>query len=101
MSTCPSVNIEKASGSIDGPLNRSTLCALDKQFHHTLFKQCREPQIQISLANTTQVDTAGLAWLLLLIETAQKVNCQLSFVHLSDDLLKLAQLSAVDDFLTA
>jgi len=101
VSTHPTITIEKASGSITGPLNRHSLSALGKDYHTPLFKQCYEPKIQISLAETTQVDTAGLAWLLLLIETAQKANCQLSFVHLSHDLLKLAQLSAVDDFLTA
>ena len=54
----------------------------------------------IDLSAISQVDTAGLAFLLLLIEEANKTQSPLSFQHLPDDLIKLAELSAVDSFLS-
>lgn len=54
----------------------------------------------VDLSSVCQVDSAGLAFLLLLIEEANKENSSLTFQHLPDDLLKLAKLSAVDTFLS-
>jgi phospholipid transport system transporter-binding protein len=47
----------------------------------------------------SQVDTAGLAWILLLIELAASKACHISLINLPEDLLKLATLSAVDTLL--
>lgn len=55
--------------------------------------------ITVDLSQVSKVDTAGLAFLLLLLEDAKKSNIQLVFQHLPNDLLKLAKLSAVDSFL--
>ena len=54
----------------------------------------------VDLSEVCQVDTAGLAFLLLLIEEANKTSRPLSFQHLPEDLIKLAELSAVDSFLS-
>lgn len=54
----------------------------------------------IDLSEVSQVDSAGLALLLLLIEEANKAQSSLSFQNLPDDLIKLAELSGVDSFLS-
>ena len=51
------------------------------------------------MAKVNQIDTAGLAWILLLIELAAAKSCDISLMNLPDDLLKLAKLSAVDTLL--
>lgn len=83
------------NGTIIGPLNRNTVAQLEKSSQQSIIT-C--PQITINLSQVSHVDTAGLAWLLYLMELAAKTNCQISFVHLPLDLLKLAKLSAVDAF---
>jgi len=80
----------------DGALTRATITrAFDKK-HRKLVDNER---IVIDLAKVSQVDTAGLAWILLLIELAVSKACRISLVNLPDDLLKLAKLSAVDTLL--
>jgi len=81
-----------------GPLNRQTIASLPKKAHQ---KITHNKTMIIDLKQVTDVDTAGLAWLLFLIEAAIKESCQLTFAHLPEDLLKLAKLSAVDDFLSS
>ena len=92
------IKLEGTTGKIVGPLNRNTVAKLDKKYHIKTIKQLGD-NATIDLAQATSVDTAGLAWLLLLIETANRKNCTLAFANLPDDLLKLATLSAVDTFL--
>ncbi len=92
------IKLEGATGKIVGPLNRNTVAKLDKKYHVKVIKQLAK-NATLDLAQTTSVDTAGLAWLLLLLEIANEKNCQLTFANLPDDLLKLAKLSAVDTFL--
>jgi phospholipid transport system transporter-binding protein len=53
----------------------------------------------INLAGINKVDTAGLAWLLTLVELASVNSCSIGFTHLSEELQKLAKLTAVDAFL--
>jgi len=55
--------------------------------------------LTLDLSKVSKVDTAGLAWLLMMVETALKRNCQLQLDNLPDDLLKLAALSGVTEFL--
>lgn len=79
-----------------GALTRATITrAFDKKHRQLVNQEC----IIIDLAKVTQVDTAGLAWILLLIELAISKACKISLVNLPDDLLKLAKLSAVDTLL--
>ncbi len=58
-----------------------------------------DTSVTVDLSLLTKVDTAGLAWLFLLLEKAQKNNCILTFQNASNDLLKLAKLSGVEQFL--
>lgn len=55
--------------------------------------------VVINLAGINKVDTAGLAWLLTLVELASESSCSIGFIHLSEELQKLAKLTAVDAFL--
>ena len=76
-----------------GALTRATITrAFDKKYRKLVDNEC----IILDLAKVSQVDTAGLAWILLLIELAASKACYISLVNLPDDLLKLAKLSAVD-----
>jgi len=93
------ITIDNQQGTITGPLTRDTIALLDKNKHKSIFKGSTSDALTIDLGKISHADTAGLAWLLLLLETASKLNRQLSFAHIPDDLLKLAKLSAVDTFL--
>lgn len=67
-------------------------------------QQCIEPYLEnddiiVDLSSVTKIDTAGLAWLLLLVEKANAKHVKLYFSHLNDELVKLAKLSGVEEFL--
>ncbi len=80
----------------NGALTRATITrTFDKKYR----KLVDSKRIIIDLAKVSQIDTAGLAWILLLIELAANKTCHLSLVNLPGDLLKLAKLSAVDTLL--
>ena len=53
----------------------------------------------IDLSAVSKIDTAGLAWLLSIVEQHKSISGTLHFTHLSGELVKLAQLSGVDTFL--
>lgn len=55
--------------------------------------------IILDLSKITQIDTAGLAWLLHLVEQAENSDCQLQFSHLPIRLEKLIELSGVNGIL--
>jgi phospholipid transport system transporter-binding protein len=79
-----------------GALTRATITpAFDKKYR----KLVNNERIIIDLAKVSQVDTAGLAWILLLIELAASKACHIGLINLPEDLLKLATLSAVDTLL--
>ncbi|MFT5814872.1 MAG: phospholipid transport system transporter-binding protein [Psychroserpens sp.] len=79
-----------------GALTRATITReFDKKYRQLV----EHEHMMIDLAKVSQIDTAGLAWILLLIELAAKKNCDIQLVNLPDDLLKLAKLSAVDTLL--
>jgi phospholipid transport system transporter-binding protein len=80
-----------------GALTRATITpAFDKKYRKLVNNNER---IIIDLAKVSQVDTAGLAWILLLIELAASKACHIGLINLPEDLLKLATLSAVDTLL--
>ena len=79
-----------------GELSRITI---NKIFEKKLFEAFHNKDIVVDLLNVNKVDTAGLAWLLTLVENAKKSNNEISLHNTPDDLLKLAKLSAVDFFL--
>jgi len=79
-----------------GGLTRATITpAFDKKYRQLVDND----RIILDFAKVNQVDTAGLAWILLLIELAANKTCHIGLVNLPDDLLKLAKLSAVDTLL--
>lgn len=81
---------------ISGMLTRATITRnFDKKYR----KIVNDKKVIIDLASVSKVDTAGLAWLLMLVERAGKNACQITLTNLSEDLLKLAKLSAVDTLL--
>lgn len=90
------VEISATGVSISGELTRDTVANINKK---NIKQVMALESASIDFQKVTKVDSAGLAFLLLLVEKAQKTKCKLSFLHLPEDLLKLAKLSAVDTFL--
>ncbi|WP_206485184.1 STAS domain-containing protein [Thalassotalea sp. G2M2-11] len=81
---------------VTGELTRRTVIKRFEKQSTGLLNQ----QIQlIDLAKVTQSDTAGLAWLLLIIEYAKQQSISLKIINIPHELIKLAKLSAVDSFL--
>ncbi|WP_448212843.1 STAS domain-containing protein [Colwellia sp. MEBiC06753] len=93
-----SIQITDNNASLVGDLNSTSISALKKQAHKALLTS---DAMSISLDQVKDVDTAGLAWLLYLIEQANLCKCRLTFADLPEDLLNLAKLSAVDEFLSS
>lgn len=55
----------------------------------------------INLSKVSQIDTAGLAWLLAMLEHANQQNIHLYFTEIPAKLANLAKLSGVAGFLPA
>ena len=83
-------------GQLAGELTRQTIPKLPNK---AVRKLISNSPIVLDLKQVKKVDTAGLAWLLALVEQAELNACQLTLTHLPSDLIKLAKLSAVDGFL--
>lgn len=83
---------------LSGKLTRQSLSKAKLHQYKELFLQST---LKLDLSELARVDTAGLAWLLLIIEHCRTHNIQISFSHLPSDLVNLAKLSAVDNLLTA
>jgi phospholipid transport system transporter-binding protein len=80
---------------ISGELSRQTVEQLkSNEFSHWF----AHGALNVNLHDLLKVDTAGLAWLLYLVESASKYTCQLSFSHIPEKLSKLIMLSGIDDF---
>ena len=79
-----------------GELTRETI---DKRFEKKTVLLLSSTLLILDLANVERIDMAGLAWLLIMVEQAQKKSCELTLKNPSLSLLKLAKLSAVDSFL--
>ena len=79
-----------------GELTRDTVGQLKKK---DIKKLISTEQLTLDLQQLTRTDTAGLAWLLLLVEKSQQAKCQLKFINFPNNLHKLAQLSGVDSFI--
>jgi len=79
-----------------GELTRETV---EKNFEKKTTHLLRATKLTIDLAQVSHIDMAGLAWLLIMVEHAQKNTCELILQNLPANLLKLAKLSAVDSFL--
>ncbi|REL34416.1 STAS domain-containing protein [Thalassotalea euphylliae] len=90
------IDINNQVTQLKGKLTSNTVATIKNKAHRNIVKT---DKMVVNLAQVTDVDTAGLAWLLFLVEQAKRHKSQLSFAELSEDLLKLAQLSDVDQLL--
>lgn len=81
---------------VSGSLTRDTI---SKGFEKKAIELLKAEQLVIDLSQVERGDTAGLAWLLLIVEQANKRNISLQFTNIPNDLQKLANLSAVSAFL--
>jgi phospholipid transport system transporter-binding protein len=98
-----SVNINKIKLAVEneicilsGELTRQTVPSLSSR---KIKKILTADKTTFDFKAVSKVDTAGLAWVCVLLEQADKNNCQLSFMNLPEQLTKLAMLSGVNDFL--
>jgi len=82
--------------TINGELTRHTIT---RGFEKTSKKFQSTALTSVDLAQVSRIDTAGLAWLLSLVESAKRAGNELSFSPVSDDLLRLAKLTGVESFL--
>lgn len=80
-------------------LGELTRHSIDKKNQHSIEPYLEGNDIIIDLSSVTKVDTAGLAWLLSIVEKANVKHAELHFSHLSGELVKLAKLSGVDQFI--
>lgn len=80
---------------IRGELTRHTI---NDRNCHSMDPHLGDADLVIDLSAVSKIDTAGLAWLLSLIENKSHTG-KLHFSHLSGELVKLAKLSGVDGFL--
>jgi len=87
---------ENGKATFQGELSIKTI---DVDFEKKTINLVHNKDIDIDLIGVDKVDSAGLAWLLLLVEAANKTRTKISFHNVPSDLLKLAKLSAVDLFL--
>lgn len=78
---------------VSGQLNQQTVPSLSKKQLKQLVK---ESNCRLDFSQVTHVDTAGLAWVLLFIESAQQHQCEINLINLPQDMIKLAQLSGLD-----
>jgi phospholipid transport system transporter-binding protein len=82
--------------AVAGELIRTTI---NKPFEKKSNKLFSSAKMTVDLSRVKKVDTAGLAWLLHIVEQANLNACQLIFINIPQDLLKLATLSGVDSFI--
>jgi len=82
--------------TLTGELTRKTINRAFEKESKSLFSSTR---IAIDLSQVKKIDTAGLAWLLYVVEQATQHSCQLTFTSIPQDILQLASLNGVDSLL--
>jgi phospholipid transport system transporter-binding protein len=90
------ININNNIVYIEGELSRQTVPEYNLK---QITKLLSEKSLNFDFSQLQKADTAGLAWLLLIVEQASKTACALSFTHLPKELLNLIELSGVTEFL--
>lgn len=80
---------------ISGELSRFTVDEISDEVFSDWFSHSA---IDVNLHDLSKVDTAGLAWLLYILEQAKGFNCHLSFSHIPLQLEKQIILSGINDF---
>lgn len=88
--------VNNDSVRIVGELSLITVPSLTRKRQRQLLKNS---SVRVDLASIEKIDTAGLSWLFLLVEEANKSNCELEFINASAKLMKLAELSYVESLL--
>jgi len=93
--------VSDLNATIEGQLTRHTVPLLSNKKSKALFNNAlvKKHTALLDLSKVTKTDTAGLAWLLSMVEKANQLSCELKFTNVSQDLIKLAKLSSVDAFL--
>ena len=82
--------------NVSGELTRHTVMQVTNKELKNLY---RHNLVEFDFSQVTHVDTAGLAWLFLVLEQATKHSCQLTFQGLPKKLDKLIELSGVQGLL--
>ncbi|WP_185962695.1 lipid asymmetry maintenance protein MlaB [Thalassomonas sp. M1454] len=90
-------NIDEQNWQIVGELTRHTISGRQQKYFSVLAGNTTQ---SIDLTHLSKVDTAGLAWLLTLIEYAKLQQIELTYSQAPAELVKLAKLSHVDSFLS-
>tara|TARA_R110002012_G_scaffold168209_1_gene331626 strand:+ start:517 stop:849 length:333 start_codon:yes stop_codon:yes gene_type:complete len=103
--TSPKLTVVNDSSSpesflLSGSLNRDTIPNFwpDSLQQLANAKRTNKPLV-LNLEEITQIDTAGLAWLINLIRDAKQQDVEFSLLNPPDTLLNLAKISDVDGFL--
>ncbi len=91
-----SLTLNGEQGKFIGELTRHSVGTIPQSLSTQLLAQ---KTITLDLTEVSQVDTAGLAWLIFLVEQAEKGSCQLYFSNLPKRLEKLIELSGVNGIL--
>ena len=79
-----------------GELTRKTV---DRAFEKKAAFEISKDIALLDLSAVTRIDTAGLAWLLIVLEQAKRQRQEIYFTNIPQELFRLAKLSAVDTFL--
>lgn len=82
--------------TVAGELTRHTVPSLSGQADNIAKTGSNKGPIAVQLAQVTQVDTAGLAWLVALYRACQKQQLAVQIVEVPQGLIKLAKLSDVE-----
>lgn len=88
--------VNGSDANLSGELTRQTVMQVSKKDLASLY---RNESAKVDFSRVSHVDTAGLAWLFLLLEQAASHNCQLTFQGLPKKLDKLIELSGVQGLL--
>ena len=72
---------------------------IDKAFEKKSYQLLKQELLLLNFAQVSSVDTAGLAWLLMMIEKSIPNGCQLTIVNMPEKLIKLAKLTRVDNLI--
>lgn len=81
---------------VKGELTRRTISPAFEKKSYALITPLAST---LNLSAVSKIDTAGMAWLLMVLEIAKKAQHIIEFTHLPKELIKLAKLSGVDLFL--
>lgn len=94
--SCLTIESENEQLVVTGDLTRDNIST---QFEKRSYQLINRNSANINLSNVSSVDTAGLAWMLVVVEHANHGNNSIQFIDIPEELQKLAKLSAVAAFL--